>query len=229
MASYVQFDICGLSPIEIIQKYFLYEIDKPMILLGDYSHDNNDITQDNMLIAERIYEIKDVIESLKAFGAEILGLTLTPVSRTGITKFGSNACFKEYVKKLYSIYQVPVFIKNTNNRDLFLSTPEEVIDFTKEFYLTFDGGELNDVCDSDADYAECYKKINWNNVKELHVKHAKIENGTIHRSKDREEKIKVSSVIDYLKIVPYATFLFPSVAGAHMFEEVVKGLVDKLK
>lgn len=228
MADYIQFDISGLKPIDIIQKYFLYEIEKPIILLGDYEKEGSGFTQDSMLNAERIYEIKDVIESLKMFGAEILGLTLTPVSRIGIKKFGTQACFYEFVNKLIAIYQVPVFIKNTNNKELFLSTPQEVIEFTQKYNLTFDGGDLNDVCESNEQYAECYKKINWNNVKELHVKHSKLQDGKIHRSVEREKSINLNTVIEYLKIVPYATFVFNS-TGIHKFEAMVQGMFDRLK
>ncbi|MFJ8247341.1 hypothetical protein [Peribacillus asahii] len=207
---YIQLDICGLSPIDIIQKYFLYEINKPIILLGDYTNASRNSTEDDMLKAERMYQIKDAIKSLQAFGAEIIGITFNPVSRDGLrSAFGDNISFKNYVNKLIDIYDIPVLIKNSNDKRLFLSTPEEVIDFTQTHKITLSIQELCESCNcSPSHFIDLLSKLNMKNIIETHVKHIDVdENGRPVNRWLESRNIELSKILKYTKNIKLITFI----------------------
>lgn len=169
-ADYIQFDICGLDTTEIVQRYFSYKIDRPMVLLGDYISEQRNVKIDNMLGAERIYEVKEAIKTLQAFKAEIWGITLEPLSRKGLEKI-PEIDFSDFVNKISEILGIPVFIKNTSNKDLFLSNPEEIISFSKSNLVTIDIEELYKTCDSNIDILlKTANDLNKENIKEVHIR-----------------------------------------------------------
>lgn len=225
LANYVQFNICGLSAIEIVQRYFIYEIDKPIVLLGDYSSEERDAREDDMLQAERIYEIKDAISSLQAFGAEIWAITLQPVSRFGLSLLGSsNISFEEFSSKLNDIYPVPVLFKNRGNKDLYLSNPEEIIEFSQNNKITLDFTHLLEACKYDFElYKSTLFKINIENVQELHIKQLSLQDENKLPNTENWTELDSKKVIEYLKNVPWVTFTFMEQGGGHnRFEHVVK-------
>jgi hypothetical protein len=230
MADYVQLNICGLNAIEVVQKYFLYEIDKPIILLGDYDSKKRNAHEDNMLKADRIYEVKDAIKSLQAFGAEILAITFQPVTREGLRNLGFTISFDEYIAKLNEIYHVPVFVKNRYNKEFFLSTPEEVVNFSHKFKMTLDGVLLLKSCNNDVGcFMDTLEKINWDNVCEIHVKHMSFgENGLQGEKELNTLAVKATDVTSYAKRVKYLTFMVGR-GGHPQFEPIAKQILDSLK
>lgn len=227
-ADYIQFNICGLSPIDVIQRYFLYDIDKPIVLLGDYTHEERNSSEDDMLSVDRIYDIKETIRSLKAFGADIWGITLHPVSRSGLESFGAVS-FKEYIDKLTTIYDVPVMVKNRQYGELFLSNPEEIIEFSQTNKLTLDSSFLFEVCGNDKEcYIETVSRINISNVQEIHVKHLSTGRRGLPKENDLDEFEKLASVIRLLKDVPWATFVQRDGVNHNMFDDTVKRILDIL-
>lgn len=217
LADYVQFNICGLSPIDIVQRYFLYEIDKPIVLLGDYSSEERDAREDDMLHADRIFEIKDAISSLQAFGAEIWGITIHPVSKQGLRHLGVNTTFKQFIDKLIDIYQIPVLVKNRQCESLYMSTPQEVIEFSQTNKITFDSKHLYEICNYDRNcYIDTVNKINIENVQELHVRHFVTGEDKLTTNKGFDPQgIIVEEVAHLAKLIPWATFNFEEAGGGH--------------
>jgi hypothetical protein len=228
LADYVQFNICGLNSIEVVQRYFMYKINKPIVLLGDYYSEIRNTTEDDMLKASRIYEIKEIIKSLKAFGAEILGITFQPVTRNGLKAFGEKVTFEEYAKKINDIYDIPVFIKNRYNKEIFLSTPEEIIEFSKKFKTAIDGQLLFKTCEANEKlFIDTLRKINWENVWKYHLKCVSVLEDKYSIDFNLSHKGK-KELMSYIKRVEYITFMIGkgTGGGAPEFEAIAKKLFD---
>lgn len=232
-ADYIQFNICGLSSIEIVQRYFLYGInDKPMILLGDYTNESRDAREDDMLSAERIYEVKDAISSLRAFGANLLAITLHPVTRKGLHRFGvENVSFKQFIDKLTEIYQIPVLVKNRQYESLFLSDPEEIIDFSMTNKMTIDTMLLYEVCDHNRDYfIDVLSRIKKENIVELHARHVGIGKEDLIDFRNADDyNITIIEIIHHARKVKWVTFISVENSRQPQFELIVnrfKKLLD---
>ncbi len=231
LADYVQLDISGLSAIEIVQNYFMLEIDKPIILLGDRTEKGYYSSEDHMLSPERMYEIKDAISSLQAFGAEILAITFSPVSRVGLKSLGSKITYSEFVDKLNEIYQIPVLVRNVSNKDLYLSTPEEVVEFSKIHKLTIDSFALLEACDNSVEkYLDTISKIDIRNVQEIHVYSIGMSTKSFVGNEKLNHGVDMSVLMEYVKKIPLATFMLTESGGTGSeFEKVVSGIFDSLK
>lgn len=231
LADYVQFNICGLSAIEIIQRYFMYEINKPIVLLGDYTSEERNAREDDMLHAERIYEIKDVISSLQDFGADVMAITIHPVSKKGLEKLGVNVSINDFVNKLNDIYQIPVLMKNRQYHSLHLSCPEEVIKFSQSNKMTLDLTLLYEACEYDIEkFLDAVNRINRDNVQELHIRQISMSQSSLVGNRGMSQQ-----VVDPLNIaklftkVPWATFSFLESGGGHArFDSIVKNLVNSI-
>ncbi|MEX3625074.1 hypothetical protein [Viridibacillus arvi] len=229
-ADYIQLDICGLRAIEIVQRYFLYDINKPILLLGDYTNEERKASEDDMLDAERLYDLKDSIKSLRAFGAELMGLTMNPVSREGLERFGgSKFTFREYVDKVSEILQIPVLVKNTANKELLLSEPEELIEFSKTNKITLDHNLLIQACNYSMDkYLETFSKINIENIQESYIR--TVSKKWSHPTKDKPTKTYDKKIVESIKLsksIPWATFVLDDNIGYTQFDSMVKSMIGK--
>lgn len=258
LANYVQLEITGLNATDIIRTYFELQINKPVILFLDNIQKREESAfADDILKAEKIYDVKDAIVSLQAFGADVIGLTLTPVSRKGLLTLASSwnrkiayeerisdsisksINFDDWIKKLNDIYDIPVLAKNTSNKDLFLSHPEEIIEFSKNNKITLDSVDLINILEnSDEKYLEFIHKVNQNNIQEIHVKdvefcrkvknHLNIETYQVNYDHHYENLIK--DLVEHISNIPWATLLLHGTGGsAKDFEENVKLIQDVIR
>ncbi len=258
LANYVQLEITGLNATDIVRTYFELQIDKPIILfLDNIQKQEEDAFSDDILKAEKIYDVKDAIVSLQAFGADVIGLTLTPVSREGLhilsdtwnSKINSKEHpsefinktidFDDWIKKLNDIYDIPVLAKNTSNKNLFLSYPEEIIEFSKHNKLTLDSVDLISILDKkDEKYLEFIHRINQENIQEIHVKDIefcrKVNNysniGTYQVNYDQYYEAVLKGIAEHISNVPWATLLLHGTGGSGKeFEENVKLIQDGIQ
>ena len=257
LANYVQLEITGLNATDIVRTYFELQIDKPIILFLDNVQKEKDAFSDDILKAEKIYDVKDAIVSLQAFGADVIGLTLTPVSREGLHTLSNSWInrtdleerlndsinktieFDDWIKKLNDIYDIPVLAKNTSNKNLFLSCPEEIIEFSKNNKLTLDSVELISILEKNNEkYLEFIHKVNQKNIQEIHVKDVEfcrklksyINIGTYQINYDHYYEAVVRGMAEHISTVPWATLLLHGTGGSgREFEENVRLIQDGIQ
>jgi len=254
LANYVQLDITGLNATDIVRTYFELKIDKPIILFLDNVQKQEDKNfLDDILKAEKIYDVKDAIVSLKAFGADVLALTLTPVSRDGLSNLNNinksderivkTIGFNDWMDKLNDIYKIPVLAKNTKDKELFLSYPEEIIEFSKSNKITLDSIELVDILieEKEEQYLEFIHRINRKNIQEVHLKDIesckKISNYyeidtyntfTTYNYDQCYQKL-LNEFAKHIADVPWATLLLHGSGGSGKeFEKNVKIIQDRI-
>lgn len=251
LANYVQLDITGLNASDIVRTYFELKIDKPIILFLDNVQKQEDkIFLDDILKAEKIYDVKDAIVSLKAFGADVLALTLTPVSREGLHNLNNSSekivktiGFNDWMDKLNDIYKIPVLAKNTRDKELFLSYPEEIIEFSKNHKITLDSIELVDTLieEKEEQYLEFIHRINRKNIQEVHLKDIesckKISNyyeietysNLTTFNYDQCYQKMLNEFAKHIVDVPWATLLLHGSGGSGKeFEKNVKIIQDRI-
>jgi hypothetical protein len=74
------------------------------------------------------------------------------------------------VSKISNETNVSVFLENRSNNKFIVSTPEEVINFSQKYLMTIDIPQLYIACQfSEEIFKNTLKKINWENIKELHL------------------------------------------------------------
>ncbi|HDR8453981.1 TPA: hypothetical protein QC364_000773 [Bacillus cereus] len=235
LADYVQFDISGLSAIEIVQNYFILDINnKPILLLGDYSDEEKGSSEDDMLKADRIYEIKDAISSLRAFGAEIMGITIYPFSREGLYSLSRTIKFDDFIFKLKEIYDIPVLVRNSNKKDLFLSTSEEIIRFSQKNKIAISPMSLYEALDYDLDkYLDTVLNINLENIQEIQIRTTSCCMNECESNYDNNQEHTLFRLKDFykkLKIVPWFTLMLMGSGGSgKSFELSVKKITDRFE
>lgn len=164
---YLQFDICGLSTIDAVNK--LNEtLDKnphvsKIILHSDWT--KKGCSENNL--PTRIYDYIDIHSELSKY-IDIIGITLHPMFKNKI----SLSNFLELVDRLEE--HMSVFIENRSNSRILISTPQEIINLSESRKMTIDIPQLLISCNYNYDlFKTTLSKINWDNVKEIHIANIK--------------------------------------------------------
>lgn len=197
-ADYLQFDICGLNKREALLKYENYNRDIPIILHGDWT--KKGFSENN--IAERKTEYVSIINELKK-KTNVLGFTMHPPFRK---KIPMND-FMHYCKEIEYLSNTNVFIENRSNKNIWLSNPDEIINFSKEYKMTIDIPQLYISCNYDEKtmygVIEC---INLLNVKEIHLANIKrINRNTCVARKLTDGELDIKYIIHLLDSVHFIT------------------------
>ncbi|PLS19560.1 hypothetical protein CVD28_03845 [Bacillus sp. M6-12] len=197
-ADYIQLDICGLNAKESVDRYLAYKTNLPVILHGDWEKKGN--SENN--IGSRLVDYVDIINGLRQ-QTEIIGFTMHPTFRKKVP-------FEEFLffcDELTKDTGVPVFIENRSNQKIWLSTPEEIIDFSHKHDMTIDLPQLFISCQFNEElFVETLKKIHWINVKELHMANIKRQAPrTFVARKVEDGELKIHNIISIFESVPYCT------------------------
>ena len=211
-ANYLQLDICNLSKKEALEKYNNYNKEIPIILHGDWT--KKGASEDNL--DNRHSEYINIIKALKE-KTLVLGITIHPPKKS---RMSENELIS-YMSKISKETNVSVFLENRSNNKYIISTPEEVINFSKKHLMTIDIPQLYIACQfNEVIFKNTLDNINWENIKELHV------GGLVRKLKSEGAKRNMTLVaqqltkgildyklyMKYFKKVPYKTF---EILGSH--------------
>lgn len=198
-ADYLQLDICGLTPDEAVARYKAYNQEIPVVLHGDWT--KKGFSENN--IKERLQDYVQAVLRLKEI-TTVLGFTMHPTFRKKV----SFEDFYGYCKELEKKVDVEVWIENRSNSRIWLSTPKEIIEFSKMHTMTIDIPQLYISCGySNEVLKETILNIEWENVKELHIANCKrTEKNTFVARKLRDGDINLDDIFVYFLDIPYWTF-----------------------
>lgn len=207
---YLQFDICGLSTIDAVNK--LNEtLDKnphisKIILHSDWT--KKGCSENNL--PKRIYEYIDIYNELSKH-IDIIGITLHPMFKSKI----SLNDFLELVDTLEE--HMSVFIENRSNSKILISTPDEIISLSKSKKMTIDIPQLFISCNYNYDlFKNTLNKINWDNVKEVHIANIKRDGSRTYVGRSLDDGlIDINDVVLFLNN-KYLTLEI--LGGAQIFE-----------
>lgn len=217
-AEYIQLDICGLSEEEAFMRYVSYQTQLPVILHGDWEKKGN--SENN--IENRVNVYIDIINRLTQY-TDVLGFTMHPTHRKKVP-FDEFLNFCNFLEQMTN---VPVFIENRSNPKIWLSTPEEIIAFSKQHDMTIDIPQLFISCGYDEDVLiETLLQLNWKNIEEVHLANVKRqEPRTFVARKLTDGELDISKILNIIKDVPYVTLEI--LGGVPTFEEQVQ-LIEEL-
>lgn len=190
---YIQFDICGLNKDEAVIKLKETLLKnnhmKKIILHSDWT--KKGCSENNL--PNRIEDYIDIHKELSQY-IDVIGITLHPMFRSKI----NMTDFLSLVSKLEK--HMTVFIENRSNSKILISKPEEIIELSNNHLMTIDIPQLLISCRYDYNlFLDTLSKINWRNIKELHLANIKrIENRSfVGRSLDDGE-INLKDIKPYL-------------------------------
>lgn len=208
-ADYLQLDICGRNTEEAIARYENYKTDIPVVLHGDWT--KKGASENN--IGSRLDEYVDIILKLKE-KTSVLGFTMHPPFRKKV----SFEEFTAYCEEIEERTGVEVWIENRSNSRIWLSTPEEIIAFSKKHTMTIDIAQLYISCGYSNDVLiETLLQIDWTLVREMHLSNVKrTEKNTFVARKIQDGEIKLNDFFLLFIDVPYWTFEI--LGGVGVFE-----------
>ena len=197
-ADYLQLDICGLNVEEAVNRYLNYNYDIPVILHGDWT--KKGASENNL--DKRYKEYINIINELKKY-TNVLGFTLHPPTRAKMSLSEMN----NIVKEIEKVTSINVFVENRSSSRINLSTPEEIIEYSKEHYMTIDIPQLYISCSYNEDLLiDVLKKINMDNVKEIHLANIlRKENHTYVARKINDGCLDIMNIIKLLNKDSYYT------------------------
>ncbi|WCK57072.1 hypothetical protein PP175_28195 (plasmid) [Aneurinibacillus sp. Ricciae_BoGa-3] len=119
---------------------------------------------------------------------------------------------------------ISVFIENRSNEKIWLSNPEEIIEFSTKHLMTIDFAQLFISCGFNQDvFRRTLEKIQWRNIKELHVANIKRDgNRTYVARKLDDGMLRLQDLTSHFEYVPYATLEI--LGGVPTFEDQVEQL-----
>lgn len=217
-ADYLQLDMCGLSAHKTLNRYLSFSKDIGVILHGDWS--KKGCSENNIL--NRVEEYIETINLLKEV-TTVHGITIHPPYRKKIDfDIFLNAC-----KYIEIETKISVFVENRSSSKLWLSTPDEIVNFSKNHDLTIDIPQLFISCNYNTNiFEDTLSKICWNNVKELHLANIKREQPrTYVARKLTDGELKYEKFIHYLIDVEYSTL---EILGGHNVFNNEKSYLNKL-
>lgn len=209
-ADYLQLDMCGLSAKETLNRYLSYKKDIGVILHGDWS--KKGCSENNIL--SRVEEYVLAIKLLQEV-TTIYGITIHPPFKTKVDfQIFLNAC-----RVIENETKISVFIENRSNQKLWLSSPDEIVDFSQNHCMTIDIPQLFISCKYDISILErTLSKINWDNVKELHLSNIKREPSHTYVARRLLDGIlNYENIFKYFINVEYSTLEI--LGGCRVFEE----------
>lgn len=215
-SDYLQLDICGLSPDEVIDKYKKYNTSLPVIIHGDWTkkgaNENN--------LSSRLDDYIEIIKRLKMI-TKVHGITVHPPTRSKYT-LEQVIC---HLADIHSRSGILPFLENRSNHKYVLSKPEEVILFTKTKLTTIDIPQMYISCGFDDElFFSTLDEICWTNVREVHIGNIIRQIKEIHGKNTTSVAQKINKgILDYSKIKPYITdvpFITYEILGSGItFEE----------
>lgn len=219
-ADYLQLDICGHTPLEALKRFENYQTSLPIVLHGDWT--KKGFSENN--IESRLDDYIEMVNQLNE-KTEVLGFTMHPT-------FKSKVSFQEFYgfcQKLEESTGVEVWIENRSNSRIWLSEPQDIIEFSHQHTMTIDVGQLFISCGySNEKLEEALSGINWKNVREMHVANVKrTETNTFVARKLGDGAIKLETLTTLFKEVPYWTLEI--LGGVPTFESQVDLLNNWMK
>lgn len=194
LIDYIQFDICGLNTSEAVEKLNTTLSKnthiKKIILHSDWT--KNGCSENNL--PTRIDEYINIFNKLSE-RINVIGITLHPM-------FRSKSSIEDFLTLVSELSKyMDVFIENRSNSKILISTPDEIVDLSQTHNMTIDIPQLLISCGYDYQlFLDTLSKINWNNIKEIHLANIKrLNNRTfVGRSLDDGE-INIKDLAPYLK------------------------------
>lgn len=216
-AEYIQLDVCGLNEEEAFQRYIAYQTQLPVILHGDWEKKGN--SENN--IGSRLVDYIDIVNRLTQY-TEVIGFTMHPTFRKKVP----FEDFLFFCEELTRRTDVPVFIENRSNQKIWLSTPEEIIAFSREHEMTIDIPQLFISCGYKEDLLiDTLLKLDWKNIKEIHLANIKRQPPrTFVARKLMDGELNLSEILNIIKDVPYVTLEI--LGGVPTFESQVELLEE---
>lgn len=221
-ADYIQLDICGLNVPEAIAKYEYYvdknrRIEIPVVLHGDWS--KNGCSENNL--EERYPEYLEIFRALRK-RTQVIGLTLHPPYRRKMER--------DRLMEICSIMEkfgLSVFIENRSNRKIYLSKPNEIVEFSNQYKMTIDIPQLYISCGySDEVLKTTLNNIHWGNVKEVHMANLlKRGNNTFVGRKIADGEIDIDYVLKYVSGVEFITLEI--LGGVNTFETQILEIIKR--
>lgn len=200
-AKYLQFDICGLSATDAVEKYkkikcVNYSI--PVILHGDWT--KKGFSENN--IAERKEDYISIINSLRLY-TNVLAITIHPPTRSKMTL----ETFVEICNEIESRSLTSVFIENRSNKRLLLSNAQEISSFSKHNKMTIDVPQLYISCHySLEEFDTAMNSIYWGNVCEVHLGNVKRDGPHTYVGRKIDDgEIPYNKICKYFNDVEYGT------------------------
>ena len=190
---YIQFDICGLNKDEAVEnlKQTVEKNNhiKQIILHSDWT--KKGCSENNL--PTRINEYIDIYNELSNY-IDVIGITLHPM-------FKSKVTLDEFLKLASELNNyMDVFIENRSNSRILISEPYDIINLSNSYKMTIDIPQLFISCGYKYDlFLETLSKINWGNIKEVHLANIKREGNRtfVGRSLDDGE-LNISDLKPYI-------------------------------
>ena len=197
-ADYLQLDVCGHTPEEAMLRYLSYGRDIPIVLHGDWT--KKGFSENN--IKERLSDYVKIVQLLKE-KTEVLGFTMHPPFRNKVD-FDD---FYRYCHILEEQAGVEVWIENRSNSRIWLSSPEEIMTFSKIHTMTIDLAQLYISCGySQEILLDTLIGIHWSNVREMHMANVKrTEKNTLVARKCDDGELSIESFFMIFMDVPHWT------------------------
>lgn len=166
-ADFLQLDVCGLSPEEALHRYEDYSTDIPVILHGDWS--KKGASENDILKPERVQDYIEMVQRLQNV-TTLYGITLHPPFRRKI----SFPDFLTITDQLENSTGIPVFIENRSAKNIWASSPQEIIDLSYEHDMTLDIPQLYISCGYDVGgLMDVLQKVYLPHIKEIHCANIK--------------------------------------------------------
>lgn len=218
-ADYLQLDICGLSANEALDRYISYNTNLPIILHGDWT--KKDCSENNIRVRKEDYFY--IIKLLQEKGVNILGFTIHPPART---KYSFDS-FLEICNEIEHLTNVPIFIENRSAKNLWLSSPEEIVSFSNQHSMTIDIPQLYISCGYSKEYfIETLNKINKNNISEYHMGNLIRKEKHTYVARNLEEgEISFQNILALLN--PKNTYITLEILGGNSTFEKNKTFIER--
>lgn len=193
LIDYIQFDICGLNTNEAVEKLDITlsknEHIKKIILHSDWT--KNGCSENNL--PTRINEYINIFNTLSK-RIDVIGITLHPM-------FRSKTSIEDFLFLVSELSKhMDVFIENRSNSKILISKLDEIIDLSQNHNMTIDIPQLLISCGYDYSlFLDTLSKINWNNVKEIHLANIKrLNNRTFVGRSLNDGEINIKDLVPYL-------------------------------
>lgn len=197
-ADYLQLDICGLHSDEALQRYHSYGKSIDVVIHGDWS--KKGASENNLL--DRLDEYTSTIRKLKEV-TNVLGFTIHPPFRKKLSFETFSTCCDELTDRT----QVPIWMENRSGKNIWLSTPDEIVVNSLRKKMTIDMGQLYISCGYNTDLLlATLKELRWENVFEVHLSNLKrTEKNTFVARKLDDGELPMIEIVKLIQGVPYVT------------------------
>lgn len=216
---YIQFDICGLNKEESILKLKETLNKNPhissIILHSDWT--KKGFSENNF--PTRINDYIEIYKELSKY-INVIAITLHPMFRSKITLEN----FLSLVEKLE--LHLPVYIENRSNSKILVSNPDKIVSISQLKLMTIDIPQLLISCNYNYDlFLNTINRINWNNVKEVHLANLKRDGNRTYVGRSLDDGI--IDINDFISLIKDKYITFEILGGEKVFEkniDIIKSL-----